>query len=117
MTTIQEAKDLNTLSLDELMGFLITHELTMQHRTKDDQKKRKSIAFKAAIDKMEGSKDEHSSNNDMQDEDLAMIVMKFKRFMGRKRRPNREFIKKGEISRQKEKEKGKEKDQVSVCYE
>ena len=29
VTTIQEAKDLNTLSLDELMGSLITHELTM----------------------------------------------------------------------------------------
>ena len=57
LTTIQEAKDLNTLSLDELMGSLITHELTMQHRTEDDQKKRKSIAFKAVMDKMEGSKD------------------------------------------------------------
>ena len=37
--------------------------------------------------------------------------------MGRKRRPNRKFIKKGEINRDKKKEKGKEKDQVSVCYE
>ena len=38
--SIQEAKDLNTISLDELMGSLITHELTMQHRTEDDQKKK-----------------------------------------------------------------------------
>ena len=28
VTTIQEAKDLNTLALEELVGFLITHELT-----------------------------------------------------------------------------------------
>ena len=28
-TAIQEAKDLNTLPLDELMGSLITHELNM----------------------------------------------------------------------------------------
>ena len=50
VTTIQEAKDLNTLSLDELMGFLITHELTMQHRMDDNQKRRKSITFKATME-------------------------------------------------------------------
>ena len=117
MTIIQEAKDLNTLSLDELMGFLITHELTMQQRTKDDQKRRKSIAFKAAMETMEGSKDEHSSDNDIQDEDLAMIVYKFKKFIGRKKRFNQKFPKKREISKEKKKEKEKEKDQVSTCYE
>ena len=67
MTTIQEAKDLNKLSLDELMGSLITHELTMKHRIEDDQKKRKSIAFKAAIDKMEESEEEHYFDNEIQD--------------------------------------------------
>ena len=36
VTAIQEAKDLNTLLLDELLGSLITHELTMQHRTEDE---------------------------------------------------------------------------------
>ena len=82
VTVIQEAKDLNALPLDDLMDFLITHELTMQHRTEDEQKKRKSIAFKAVMEKMEGSKDEHSFGNDIQDEDLAMIVRKFKKFMG-----------------------------------
>ena len=50
VTTIQEAKDLNTLPLDELLGFLITHELTMQRRSKDNRKKKKQIAFKAAIE-------------------------------------------------------------------
>ena len=109
VTAIQEAKDLNTLSLDELVGSLIIHELTMQHRTEDDKKPRKSIAFKAAMDTIEGSEGEHSSDNDVQDEDLAMIVRKFKRFIGRKRRLNQKFIKKEEISRDKEKKKGKEK--------
>ena len=77
VSTIQEAKDLNTLSLDELMGFLITHELTMQHRSEDEQKKRKSIALKAAMEKVEELEDEHSSDNAIQDEDLAMIMRKF----------------------------------------
>ena len=88
----------------------------MHHRTEDDQKRKKSITFKATMETIEGSEDEHSSDNDIQDEDLAMIVRKFKRFMRRKRRFNRKFIKKGEISRDKEKKKEKEKDQVSVCY-
>ena len=69
MTIIQEAKDLNTLSLDELMGSLITHELTTQHRIEDDQKRRKSIVFKAVIDKMEEPEEEHSSDNEIQYED------------------------------------------------
>ena len=117
VTSIQEAKDLNTLPLDELMGFLIIHELTMQHRTEDEQKKRKSIVFKAIMDKIKESKEEHSFDNEIQDEDLVMIVRKFKKFMKRKRRFNRKIVKKGEISRDKEKEKGKKKDQGSMCYE
>ena len=99
------------------MDSLITHELTMQHRTKDEQTKRKSIALKASMKKVEESEDEHSSNNGIQDEDLAMIVRKFRKFMKRKRRFNRKPIKKGEISRDKKKKKGKEKDQGSFCYE
>ena len=36
VTAIQETKDLSKLSLDELMGSLITHELTMQHRNEGE---------------------------------------------------------------------------------
>ena len=46
-----------------------------------------------------------------------MIVRKFKKFIERKWRFNRKLIKKGEISRDKKKERGKEKDQGPVCYE
>ena len=81
------------------MGSLIIHELTMQHRTEDEQKKRKSIALKAAMEKVEESEDEHSSDNGIQDEDLAMIVRKFKKFMRKKRRFNRKPIKKRKISK------------------
>ena len=94
VTAIQEAKDLNALSLDELMGSLITHELTMQHRMDDDQKRRKSMAFKAIMETIEGSEDEHSSDNNIQDEDLSMIVRKFMRFMERQRRLTKNFLRK-----------------------
>ena len=99
------------------MGSLIIHELTMQHRMDDDQKWKKSIAFKTTMEIIEGSKDEHSFDNNIQDKDLAMIVKKFKRFIETKRRFNQKFSKKEEISKDKKKEKGKEKGQVSVCYE
>ena len=81
------------------------------------KRKKKSIALKATMKKVEESEDEHSSDNAIQDEDLAMIVRKFKKFMVRKKRINKKPIKKGEIRREKEKEKVKEKDQGSVYYE
>ena len=65
----------------------------------------------------EGSKDEHSSDNNIQDEYLTMIIRKFKKFMGRKRRFNKKFPMKGVISKEKKKEKEKKKDQMSICYE
>ena len=96
VTAIQEAKDLSTLPLDELMGSLIIHELTMQHRNEDEKKKRKIITLKATLEEAEESKDKQSFDNAIQDEDLAMIVRKFKKFMGRKKRFSRKPIKRGE---------------------
>ena len=55
VTAIQEAKDLSTLTLDELMGSLITHELTMQHRNEDEHKRRKTIILQAAMEKVKES--------------------------------------------------------------
>ena len=43
-----------------------------------------------------------------------MIVRRFKRFIERKKRFNQKFSKKGEISKDRDKEKSKEKDQVFV---
>ena len=79
----------------------------MLHRIEDDQKRKKSIALKADMEIIEGSEDEHSFDNNIQDEDLAMIVRKIRRFMGRKKRFSQRFSKKGEINRDKKKEKEK----------
>ena len=45
VTAIQEAKDLSKLPLDDQMGSLITHELTMQRRNEDEHKRRKTITL------------------------------------------------------------------------
>uniref|UniRef100_A0A2N9FE41 UBN2 domain-containing protein n=1 Tax=Fagus sylvatica TaxID=28930 RepID=A0A2N9FE41_FAGSY len=45
VTAIQEAKDLKVLSLDELMGSLMTHEVTMRNH-QEETKPKKSLALK-----------------------------------------------------------------------
>ena len=58
LTAIQEANDLNTLALDELLDSLMTYELTQkQHAQDDEERKIKIVAFKST------KKEEKSENN------------------------------------------------------
>ena len=50
VTAIQEAKDLKMLSLDELMGSLMTHEVTMRNH-QEETKPKKSLALKLSHSK------------------------------------------------------------------
>ena len=47
VTTIQEAKDLNVLSLDALIGSLKTHEIELTEVSEETTRKGKSIALKS----------------------------------------------------------------------
>ena len=48
-TAIEEAKDLTKMGLDELLGSLITHQITMKSNEKiDESKKKREIAFKTS---------------------------------------------------------------------
>ncbi|GAV79807.1 LOW QUALITY PROTEIN: zf-CCHC domain-containing protein/UBN2 domain-containing protein, partial [Cephalotus follicularis] len=71
VTAIEEAKDLSTLPLEQLLGSLMTHETTMKNHENVEVKKKKSIAFKA-------SKEESESD---EDGDVALISSQFKRFL------------------------------------
>ncbi|GAV87637.1 UBN2 domain-containing protein, partial [Cephalotus follicularis] len=57
VTAIEEAKDLSTLPLEDLLGSLMTHELRMSDQARNEPKK-KTIALKA-------SKDEESDEDEM----------------------------------------------------
>ncbi|XP_070045573.1 uncharacterized protein [Nicotiana tomentosiformis] len=70
VTTIQEAKELDKISLDELVGNLKTHEMRKIELRKEEPKKDKALVLKSFED--------DESNYD--DHDLA-IFSKFKRFM------------------------------------
>ncbi|GAV92289.1 zf-CCHC domain-containing protein/UBN2 domain-containing protein, partial [Cephalotus follicularis] len=71
VTAIEEAKDLSTLPLEQLLGSLMTHETTMKNHEHVEVKKKKSIALKA-------SKEESESD---EEGDVALITSQFKKFL------------------------------------
>ncbi|GAV61075.1 DUF4219 domain-containing protein/UBN2 domain-containing protein [Cephalotus follicularis] len=70
VTTIEEAKNLNVLPLEDILGSLMTHELSMQKKDDDEEKekkKKKIIALKSSLI-------EDSEDDDDDDEELALII-------------------------------------------
>ncbi|GAV69280.1 LOW QUALITY PROTEIN: zf-CCHC domain-containing protein/UBN2 domain-containing protein, partial [Cephalotus follicularis] len=68
VTAIEEAKNLNLLPLEDLLGSLMTHELTMQKREDDEEKEKKKKNMVA----LKSSANEDSDD----DEDLALFTRK-----------------------------------------
>ncbi|GAV70820.1 UBN2 domain-containing protein, partial [Cephalotus follicularis] len=68
---IEEAKDLSTLPLEQLLGSLMIHETTMKNHDNVEVKKKKSIAFKASKEDSESDEDGY----------VALITSQFKRFL------------------------------------
>ena len=78
-TTIQEAKDLTKRPLEELIGSLMTYEITLAKKQQEkENKKKKSIALKATTKEEEEVEEEKKIE---EDEDLALITRKFNKFM------------------------------------
>ena len=71
-TAIEEAKNLNTLPLDDLIGSFIAYEEDLAVE-KGDEEKKKSIALKA-------SKYESDGGSEPDDEELAMLARRFRKF-------------------------------------
>ncbi|GAV75366.1 zf-CCHC domain-containing protein/UBN2 domain-containing protein [Cephalotus follicularis] len=100
VTAIEEAKDLSTLPLEQLLGSLMTHETTMKNHEHKEVKKKKSIAFKA-------SKEESESD---EDDDIVQISKQFKKFL-KSQKGKKAFKKK--VSQDEESSKKEE----PTCYE
>ncbi|GKF17420.1 hypothetical protein Tco_0062338 [Tanacetum coccineum] len=77
VTTIEESKDLTSLSLDELIGNLKVYEMIIKKDSEIVKAKgeRKSLALKAKKE----SSDEECSNFRSEDEEYAMAVRDFKK--------------------------------------
>ena len=79
MTAIREAKNLETLQIDQLMGSLLTHEIERKESptlTIEEPQTKKAIVLKIS-----SSKSSFSSN-----EDLALFSNKFKKFFKSKQK-------------------------------
>ena len=63
VTAIQEAKDMNKISLDELIGNLQTYELRRNSQLKEETKRDRSLALKAL-----------EKDSDRDEEDMAMFT-------------------------------------------
>ncbi|GAV61874.1 zf-CCHC domain-containing protein/DUF4219 domain-containing protein/UBN2 domain-containing protein [Cephalotus follicularis] len=108
VTAIEEAKNLNVLTLEDLLGPLMTQELSMQKKDDDEEKEKK----KKKIVALKSSQTEDSDDDeDDDDEELAFITRRFKKFLADKKkfggRPNKKFHQKGESSKLEE----------IICYE
>jgi len=98
VTAIQEAKDLKTISLDELIGNLQTYELRRNSRQQEETRKDHGIAPKVM--------EEDSSYLD--DEHMDMLARKFKKFF----KKSKERIRKKHPS----KFKSTDREQFSGCF-
>ena len=73
-TTIEEAKDLSTYSLEDLYGNLTSYEVQIKEKELEDIPKKRSTALNASIE-----------SDDSDEEDLALITHKFKDFLKERR--------------------------------
>nr|GEZ02879.1 zf-CCHC domain-containing protein/UBN2 domain-containing protein [Tanacetum cinerariifolium] len=81
VTTIEESKDITSLSLDELIGNLKVYEMNIKKDSKIVKAKveRKLLTLKAKKE----SSDEECSTSSSEDEEYAMAVRDFKKFFKR----------------------------------
>ncbi|GJY75786.1 zf-CCHC domain-containing protein, partial [Tanacetum coccineum] len=84
VTAIEESKDLTSLSLNELIGNLNVHEMIIKKYSEIVKAKgeKKSLALKAKKE----SSDEECSTSGSEDEEYAMVVRDFKKFLKRRGR-------------------------------
>ena len=78
MTAIQEAKDLNILPLEELLGSLMTHELSIKQHQEEEVKKKRTIILKSMAQLDEETDD---TKNEEQDEKMTLITRRFKKIL------------------------------------
>nr|GEU79463.1 copia protein [Tanacetum cinerariifolium] len=84
VTTIEESKDLTSLSLDELIGNLKVHEMIIKKDSEIVKAKveRKSLALKVKKE----SSDKECLTSGSEEEEYAMVVRDFKKFFKRRGR-------------------------------
>ncbi|KAH9688251.1 hypothetical protein KPL70_015081 [Citrus sinensis] len=96
---IEEAKDLNVLPIDDLIGSLISYEEDLAAERGNEEKK-KNIALKA-------SKHESDEESKLDEEEMDMLARRFRKL----------FKKSGERRKFRDLKNRKEKNELIKCYE
>jgi len=99
---ITQAKDLNTLALEDLLGSLKAHETSL--REDKPIRKRKMIALKASQNEEIIETEEEENIQGEAEDELALISKKIQRMMRRRDQikrcfPNRKDKSKGEVDK------------------
>jgi len=95
VTAIEEAQELKTLALDDLLGKLPTHEIHLKEDEEEVQPKR-GIAFKTTKEELQSSEDESIESDE---DSMTMIVRGLRRMFKSRRFNPKKFYKKGSSSR------------------
>ena len=77
---IEELRNLSSTTVDELIGSLMTYELNLK-RSKESEKKKKTLALKASPSYKEPSMNGESSSSKEDSSEFAMFTKKFKKFL------------------------------------
>ncbi|XP_071903977.1 uncharacterized protein [Coffea arabica] len=86
VTSIEEAKDLNTLSIESLINSLTSYELKLKSKVQEeeDTRVRKSIALKTSQEE-DDTISLDGDNMEGDDSDIALITRGFKRILNKRR--------------------------------
>ncbi|RVW34997.1 hypothetical protein CK203_092509 [Vitis vinifera] len=107
VTAIQEAKDLTKLPMEELLGSLMTYEISLTKQLQESEdKKKKSIALKATTKEEEDVEEEKPSE---ENDDLALITRKLNKYMRCERFRGKKFTSRRNPSRESSSHGDKEK--------
>ncbi|GAV58412.1 UBN2 domain-containing protein [Cephalotus follicularis] len=106
VTAIEEAKDLRTLPLEDLLGSLMTHELSIIKKDDEEEmerKKKKIVALKSSA---------NEEIEEASDQEMALITRRFKKFLASKKKFGGKVFKKNNT------QKGEpSKIEEIICYE
>ena len=75
-TVIEEFRNLSSTTVDELIGSLMTYELSLK-RTDEPEIKKKSLALKANLKNKETKSESESSSSDEDTGEFAMFTRRF----------------------------------------